>query len=166
MGRYPRLVGAIDRVPDDQECCLGETPKLHVAYGPVIERIKHLMSHGLSAMIVLHDFLSRHIAHVQDRARPTCMYTGEGDTMWLERDRDSGLDSDVLGALLARLSPDPSSVDFVTPLAVGAPMSSDQVVRTRLLRELPTLDDIGIAVRQRGDESWGIQIPGADVVGD
>jgi hypothetical protein len=143
-----------------------ETPKLHVAYGPVIERIKHLTSHGLSAMIVLHDFLSRRIAHVQDHARPTCMYTGEGETMWLERDRDSGLDPDVLGALLARLSLDPSLVDFVTPLAVGAPMCSDQVVRTRLLRELPTLDDIDIAARQRGDESWGIQIPGADVVGD
>jgi hypothetical protein len=152
--------------PTTKNVAWEETPKLHVAYGPVIERIKHLTSHGLSAMIVLHDFLSRRIAHVQDHARPTCMYTGEGETMWLERDRDSGLDPDVLGALLARLSLDPSLVDFVTPLAVGAPMCSDQVVRTRLLRELPTLDDIDIAARQRGDESWGIQIPGADVVGD
>jgi hypothetical protein len=28
-----------------------EIPKLHVAYGPVIKRIKHLTSHGLSVMI-------------------------------------------------------------------------------------------------------------------
>jgi hypothetical protein len=48
-----------------------ETPKLHVAYGLMIERIKHLMSHGLSTMMMLHDFLSRHIAPLQDRARPT-----------------------------------------------------------------------------------------------
>jgi hypothetical protein len=38
-----------------------ETPMLHVAYGHMIERIKHLTSCGLSAMMVLHDFLSRRI---------------------------------------------------------------------------------------------------------
>jgi hypothetical protein len=35
----------------------------------------------------------------------------------------------------------------------------------RLLRELPMLDNIGIAVLRKGDESRGVQIPGADVVG-
>jgi hypothetical protein len=35
----------------------------------------------------------------------------------------------------------------------------------RLLRELPTLDDIGITVQQKGDESRGVQIPRADVDG-
>jgi hypothetical protein len=34
-----------------------------------------------------------------------------------------------------------------------------------LLRELPTLDDIDIIAWQRGDESWGIQIPRVDVAG-
>jgi hypothetical protein len=43
-------------------------PKLHVAYGSMIERIKHLMSHGLLKMMVLHHFLSRRIAPFQDRA--------------------------------------------------------------------------------------------------
>jgi hypothetical protein len=42
-----------------------ETPRLNVAFRPVIERIKHLMSHGLSAMMVLHDCLSRRIAALQ-----------------------------------------------------------------------------------------------------
>jgi hypothetical protein len=46
-----------------------ETPTLHVAYGPVIKRIKHRMNHGLSAMMVLHDFLSGRITPLQDRAR-------------------------------------------------------------------------------------------------
>jgi hypothetical protein len=36
-------------------------------------------------------------------------------------------------------------------------------MRTRLLMELPMLDDIDIAVWQRGDESQGIQIPRVDV---
>jgi hypothetical protein len=34
-----------------------------------------------------------------------------------------------------------------------------------LLRELPTLDNIGIAVLRKGDGSQGVQIPVADVVG-
>jgi hypothetical protein len=45
-----------------------ETPRLHMAYEPMIERIKHLMSHGLSAMMVLHEFLLRRITPLQDRA--------------------------------------------------------------------------------------------------
>jgi hypothetical protein len=36
-----------------------EVPKLHRAYEPVIERIKHLTSHGLTVIMMLHDFLSR-----------------------------------------------------------------------------------------------------------
>jgi hypothetical protein len=56
------------------------------------------------------------------------MYTGEDDTTQLEHDRDSGLGSDMLGGLLARLSPDPSLVDFVTAPAAYTPMCSDQVV--------------------------------------
>jgi hypothetical protein len=46
-----------------------EVPKLHRAYESVIERIKHLTGHGLTSMMVLHGFLSRCIAPLQDRAR-------------------------------------------------------------------------------------------------
>jgi hypothetical protein len=56
------------------------------------------------------------------------------------------LNPNVLGTLLARLSLDQSSVNFVTPLAAYAPMCSDQATWTRLLRGLPTLDDIDITV--------------------
>jgi hypothetical protein len=38
-------------------------------------------------------------------------------------------------------------------------------MRMRLPRELPTLDEISITVRQRGDECQGVQIPGVDVAG-
>jgi hypothetical protein len=44
-------------------------------------------------------------------------------------------------------------------------MCSDQAMRTRLLKELPKLDDIGITAWKRGDESWGVQIPRADAAG-
>jgi hypothetical protein len=57
-----------------------ETLKLHRAYEPMIERIKHLTSHGLMMMMVLHDFLSRLIAPLQDSACPAWLYPGEGDT--------------------------------------------------------------------------------------
>jgi hypothetical protein len=91
------------------------------------------------------------------------MYTREGNTTRLDHVHDLGLDLAVLGALLARLSPVPSLVNFVTPLVACAPMCSDRAMWTRMLRELPTLDDIDIIARQRGDESWGIQIPRADI---
>jgi hypothetical protein len=84
------------------------------------------------------------------------MYTKEGDSTRLERGRDSGLDPNVLGTLLVRLSPNPSSVDFVTPPVAYAPMCSDQATQMRLQRELLMLDDINIVARQRCDESWGV----------
>jgi hypothetical protein len=71
----------------------------------------------------------------------------------------------VRRALLGKLSPDPSSTDFITPPSACAPFCSDQATRRRLLKELLTLDDIGIVTRQRGNDSRGVQIPGADVAG-
>jgi hypothetical protein len=111
------------------------------------------MSNGLSMMMVLLDFLLRCITPHQDHARPAWMYTREGNTTRLERGHYSDLDLDMLGALLGRLSPDLFSVDFITHLAVYAPICSDLVTWMRLLRELPTLDDIDVAAWLRGDES-------------
>jgi hypothetical protein len=83
------------------------------------------------------------------------MYIGEGNITRLEHGHDSGLEPNVLCTLLARLSPDLSLVDFVTPPVACTPMCSDQVAQMRLLRELPMLYDINIATRQRDDESRG-----------
>jgi hypothetical protein len=47
--------------PTAKKIAWGETLRLHVTFGPMIERIKHLMSHDLSVVMVLHDFLSRRI---------------------------------------------------------------------------------------------------------
>jgi hypothetical protein len=130
-----------------------EVLSLHKGFAPEIERIRHLVGHSLMSMMVLFDFLSRRIAPLQLCACPA----------WLERGHRSDLATDVLATLLERLSPDPSSTDFITPLAACAPMCSDQAMRTRLLKELPMLEDIGITARQRGDESWGMQIPVTDI---
>jgi hypothetical protein len=83
--------------PTTKKTAWEEAPKLHMAYEPLIERIEHLMSHGILTMMVLQDFLSRCIAPLQDHACPAWMYTRDGDTTWLERGHDSDLDLDVLG---------------------------------------------------------------------
>jgi hypothetical protein len=76
------------------------------------------------------------------------------------------LDLDVLVTLLGKLSLDPSLADFVTPLAACVPSFFDQATQTKLLRDLPMVDDIGITTQQRGHESQGMQIPGSEVAGD
>jgi hypothetical protein len=60
---------------------------------------------------------------------------------------------DVLGTLLGMLSPESSLANFVTPLIVYTPICPDQVMQMKLLKELPTLDDISFTVRQMGHES-------------
>jgi hypothetical protein len=57
------------KFPTAKKTAWEETLRLHMPFGPVIKRIKHLMSHGLSAMMVLHDFLLRRITPLQDHTR-------------------------------------------------------------------------------------------------
>jgi hypothetical protein len=91
---------------------------------PVVMRIRFLAEKGLTSMMVMFDFLSKHIAPLQLCARPTWLHTGENDTTRLERGRGSDLDLRVLESILSKLSMDPL-----------------------LLKEMPTLDDIDIALR-------------------
>jgi hypothetical protein len=88
---HDRLVLPI-KAPTAKKSAWEETPRLNVAFGPVIERIKHLTSHGLLATMVLLDLLLRCIAPLQARARPTWMYIKKSDTTRLECGHDSGLD--------------------------------------------------------------------------
>jgi hypothetical protein len=131
----------------------------------MVERIRFLVGHVLSSIMVLSDFLLRHIAHFQSRVCPMWQYTGEGDATRLEHDQGSNLAPDMQRALLGKLSPDQSSADFTTLPPVCTPLCSNQGTMRRLLQELPTLDEIGIAAWQKGNKSRGVQIPGADVAG-
>jgi hypothetical protein len=107
-----------------------EVPRLSTPFAPIVERIKLLVDHGLTSMMVLFDFLSRRIMPLQMHVHSAWQYTGEGDTMRLERDHGLGLSSDVLSALLGKLTPDPSSTDFITPLPGNALVCSDQPMRS------------------------------------
>jgi hypothetical protein len=67
--------------------------------------------------------------------------------------------------VMGKLSPDPSSHNFVTPPASCQPLCMDQTARSMLLVAMPSMEDVGIAPIQWGDQSRGVQIPGAGVVG-
>jgi hypothetical protein len=116
-------------------------------------------------MTVLHDYVSKHITPLQERTRPVWLYTGVNDITRLERDNGSTLGKEALALVMGKLSPDPSSHDFVTPPASCQPFCMDQAVRTLLLVAMPSMDDVGIAPIQRGDQSRGVQIHGTGAVG-
>jgi hypothetical protein len=52
----------------------------------------------------------------------------------------------VLTGMLLKLSVNPSSNNFINPSAWCMPLCLDQATRSMLLKALPTLDDIDIAV--------------------
>jgi hypothetical protein len=122
-------------------------PNLQSAYRPVLKRIQFVAEKGLTSMIVLFDFLSKRIAPLQHRACSTWMYIGENDTTRLERDRGSDLQPKVLAGMLLKLSVDPSSGNFINLLTPCMPIFLDPAMRSLLLKEMPTLDDIDITTR-------------------
>jgi hypothetical protein len=125
----------------------GKDPGLESGFDPVLDRIQYLAESGLASLMVLHDFLSRRVMPLQDRAtRLAWMYTGVNDIM--------------------RLTTDQFSADLATPPASYGAICMDQAARTALLAAMPTLDDVDIAVVQRGYLSCGVTIPGATVTGD
>jgi hypothetical protein len=61
-----------------------------------------------------------------------------------------------------KMSIDPHSSDFINPLPLCNPIFRDQAVRSLLLKHMPTLDDIDVAMWQVGDMSQGMQIHDTD----
>jgi hypothetical protein len=90
------------------------------------------------------------------------LYTREDDTTQLERGRGMDLELGVLATMLSKLSLDPSSIDLTTPLVHYTTICMKQAVRSQLLKVMPTLDDIDITTRQRGDLSHSVHIPETD----
>jgi hypothetical protein len=72
-----------------------ELPQQEAAFNLMVGRIQFLPGHGLSSMMVLSDFLSRHIAPIQSRIRPAWQYTGEADATRLEHGQRSNLAPDM-----------------------------------------------------------------------
>jgi hypothetical protein len=79
----------------------GKDPSLELGFDPVLDRIQYLAENGLTSLMVRHDFLSKRLAPLLDRShRPTWMYTGVNDIMWLDCGPGSRLDANhgpVLG---------------------------------------------------------------------
>jgi hypothetical protein len=144
----------------------GKDPGLESGFDPMLDRIQYLVESGLTSLMVLHDFLSRRLAPLQDRVmRPAWMYTGVNDIMRLEHGPGSSLDGELLAACLKALTTDQFLAELATPPASYGAIYMDQAARTALLVTMPTLDDVDIAVEQRGDLSRGVTIPGATVTG-
>jgi hypothetical protein len=93
------------------------------------------------------------------------MYTGVNDIMRLERGAGSSLDGELLAACLKALTTDQFSAELAAPPASCGAICLDQAARTALLAAMPMLDDVDIAVVQRGDLSRGMTIPGATATG-
>jgi hypothetical protein len=83
----------------------------------------------------------------------------------LERGDRFVLGEEALALVMGKLSPDPSSHDFVTPPASCQPLCMDQATRTLLLVVMSSMDNIDIAPIQRGDQSHDIQIPRTGAAG-
>jgi hypothetical protein len=64
----------------------------------------------------------------------------------LERGDGFALGEEALALVMEKLSPDPSSHDFVTPPTSCQPLSMDKAVRTLLLVAMPLMDDVSIAL--------------------
>jgi hypothetical protein len=64
--------------------------------------------------------------------------------------------------MLGKLSPDSTSHNFITPPTPCQPLCLDQAVQTIMLVSMPLMDNIGIAMIQRGEQSRGLWITGAD----
>jgi hypothetical protein len=75
----------------------GKDPGLEPGFDPVLDRIQYLAENNLTSLMVLHDFLLKHLAPLQDRSnRPTWMYTGVNDIMRLDRGPGSSLGDTLL----------------------------------------------------------------------
>jgi hypothetical protein len=74
------------------------------------------------------------------------LYTDENDTSRLARGKESVLDDDVLLTILKGLVGEPITVDSIEPGPECLPLCVMQELQTRLLEQMPTLDDTGIVV--------------------
>jgi hypothetical protein len=138
-----------------------KTHGLEPGFDPVLDQIQYLAENGLTLLMVLHNFLSKCLVPLQDRSHhPAWMYTGVNDIMRLDCGPGSSQGDALLAASLKALTTDQPSAELVMPTAACEPLCVNQAARTALLAIMPTLDDVGIAPMQRGDQSRGVVIPG------
>jgi hypothetical protein len=85
----------------------GKDPDLEQGFDPVLDQTQYLAENGVTSLMVLHDFLSKRLAPLQDRShRPAWMYTGVNDIMRLDHGPGSSLGDTLLAASLKALTTD------------------------------------------------------------
>jgi hypothetical protein len=84
------------------------------------------------------------------------LYTGENDTTRLEHGHGMFLDLRVLDTMLWKLTSNLVSDDSINHPPSCMPIFLDQATRLKLLKVMPTLDDMDIIVKQVGDMSRGM----------
>jgi hypothetical protein len=126
-------------------------PDLESGFNPVLDQIQYLVDNGMTSLMVLHDFLSRHLVPLQDQPFPTWMYTEVNDIMRLDRELGSSLDEVLLATCLKALTADQFLAELVVPAVVCEPIYVNQAKRTALLATMPTLDNVDITPVQRGN---------------
>jgi hypothetical protein len=94
-----------------------QDPDLKLVFNPVLGRIQILAEGGLISMMMMYDYVSKRITPLQEHTYPTWLYTRVNDVMWLECGNRFVLGEEALALVMGKLSPDPSSHDFITPLA-------------------------------------------------
>jgi hypothetical protein len=75
-------------------------PSLPAELNPVLDRVKVLARGGLTSMMVLGDFMRRHIAPLQQRSKMACMFTGVNDCSRIEREASTDLSDAELEVLI------------------------------------------------------------------
>jgi hypothetical protein len=143
QGVYDRLV-FLTAAPSNCSCW-EKVPDLQSEYHLVKRRIRFLAEKGQTSTMVLHVFVSKHIALLQDHSWPAWLYTGLNDTKRLEHGDRSDLEPYVLAVALSKLSTDSPSHDFITPLELCVSICLHQAMRSLLLSEMSSLDDINLA---------------------
>jgi hypothetical protein len=107
---------------------------------------------GLTSMHVVGDLLKRRIAPLQRRPRLCCWFIGPNDIGRIQRGLGTDLSWDELVVLVGGITGEtfvPESL--ILPHNIPA-LYDDLGLRTAILATLPTLDDIGVAVRQTGGQ--------------
>jgi hypothetical protein len=79
----------------------GKDPGLEPGFNLMLDRIQYVAENGLTSLMVLHNFLLKRLAPLQDWShRPAWMYTGVNDIMWLDHRPESNLGDTLLAASL------------------------------------------------------------------
>jgi hypothetical protein len=142
----------------------GKDPVLEPGFDPVLDWIQYLAENGLTSLMVLHDFLLKRLAPLQDQSHhPAGICTGVNDIMRLDRRTWSSLCDTLLAASLKALTMDQPSTELMMPAAGCEPLCMNQAMRIALLAIMPMLDDVDIAPVHRATSPAAWSSPGSAV---